>query len=85
MDQFDGFSNQEKQQYLDALNLAMRAHPQFKDGMEFIDMILVAGCIEFIVAPSTVRPDTPFYKVFEDIANVLTLNGSTLPYIIRPA
>lgn len=85
MNQFGGFSDQEKQQYLEALNLAIKAHPQFREGMAFTDMTLISGCLEFSVEPPTVRPDTPFYKVFEDIANVLTLSGSTLPFIIKPA
>ncbi len=85
MNQFSGFSDREKQQYLDALNLAIKTHPHFRPGMAFTDMSVIAGCIEFKVAPPTVRPDTPFHKVFEDIANVLTLDGSTLPFVIRPA
>jgi len=85
MNQFRGFSVEEKRQYLDALNLAINAHPQFRQGMAFTDMSVIAGCIEFKVTPPTVRPDTPFFKVFEDIANVLTLDGSTLPFVIKPA
>ncbi len=78
-------SGQDKQQYLQALNSALQTHPHYRAPMAFVNIGVGEGKLIFHIRPTDIRPASPQYKAFEDIASILTLSGDTLPFEIRPA
>lgn len=76
------FDEHSKVLYLAALNEALEKHPHFKVGMRFVDIALSHGRLILQVAPEGITSRPEAMKAFQDMAQVLTISGDTLPFDI---
>lgn len=76
------FDEHSKVLYLAALNEALEKHPNFKVGMCFVDIDLSHGRLILQVAPKGITARADAIKAFQDMAQVLTISGDTLPFDI---
>lgn len=76
------FDDQSKVLYLAALNEALEKHAKFRQGMRFVDIDLSHGRLILQVAPEGITSRPEAMKAFQDMAQVLTISGDTLPYDI---